>query len=61
MVWLKVSVSQELFVPGHRITKVALKATPKSLLEEQLGQKYGQGIQLKGSPGAKMLLLPGVG
>lgn len=34
-------VGQELFVHGHRITKVALKASPKWLLQGQLGQKVG--------------------
>lgn len=40
-VGLKRSVGQELFVHWHRITKVALKATPKWLLQGQLEQKAG--------------------
>lgn len=42
VVWLKGPAGQELFVPGHRITIVALNATPTGLPEEQLRQKMGE-------------------
>ena len=37
---IKGYVGQHLFVPGHKITQVASKATPRRPLKGHLGQKW---------------------